>query len=74
MDKTKARASVDFEITHIGLLDAIICTRLPIEEATARLNVESPPGTSHGWRFDGEAKNKAPCPDGQGKTHYRFYC
>lgn len=72
--KDKAKTSVDFEILHIGLVDAIICTRLPIEEATTRLNRESPSGISHPWSFDGEVANQSPCPDGQGKTHYRLFC
>ena len=71
---TKAKPSIDFEILHIGLCDAVICTRLPIDEAAARLNRESPSGVSHPWSFDGEASNHFPCPDGQGKTHYRLFC
>ena len=55
-------------------IDAVICTRLPIDEAAARLNRESPSGVSHPWSFDGEASNQSPCPDGQGKTHYRLFC
>jgi len=72
--KAKAKPSVDFEILHIGLCDTVICTRLPIEEASARLNRESPSGASHPWAFDGKAPNQNPCPDGQGKTHYRLFC
>jgi len=71
---TKAKPSVDFEILHVGLCDAVICSRLPIEEATAKLNRESPSGVSHRWEFDGEPLNQSPCPDGQGKTHYRLFC
>ena len=72
--KDKAKPSVDFEILHVSLVNAVICTRLPIEEASARLNRESPSGVSHRWEFDGEASNQSPCPDGQGKTHYRLFC
>ena len=71
---TKANPSVDFQILHIGLCDTVICTRLLIEEASARLNRESPSGVSHPWEFDGEATSQSPCPDGQGKTHYRLFC
>ena len=71
---TKAKPSVDFEILHIGICDAVICTRLPIEEATAKLNRESPSGIKSKWLFDGDAVNKSSCPDGQGKTHYRLFC
>lgn len=72
--RDKAKPSVDFEILHIGLVDAVICTRLPIEEVTRRLNMESPSGISSQWSFDGEATNQLPCPDGQGKTHYHLFC
>ena len=72
MNKGKAKPSVDFEILHIGICDAVICTRLPIEEATSRLNRESPTGIGK-WRFEGDA-SKTPCPDGQGKTHYHLFC
>ena len=76
MSKTadQAKQSVDFEILGIGLVDLVICTRLPIEEAVSRANIEHPSGVSHAWFFDGEAKNQSPCPDGQGKTHYRLFC
>ena len=72
--KDKAKPSIDFEVLHIGLCDAVICTRLPIKEATIRLNRESPTGSSHRWTFDRRASNQSPCPDGQGKTHYRLFC
>ena len=71
---TKARPEIDFEVLHIGICDAVICTRLPIEEAVARLNKESPTGIGSKWRFDGDDGEQAPCPDGQGKTHYRLFC
>jgi hypothetical protein len=73
-DNTKARPSVDFEILHVGMCDAAICTRLPIDKAIKRLNMESPSGTSLHWSFDGKKSNKVPCPDEQGKTHYRLFC
>lgn len=72
--KDKAKLGVDFEILQTGIVDSVICTRLPIEEATKRLNAESPTGTSHPWFYDGKDLNHNPCPDGQGKTHYRLFC
>ncbi len=71
---TKADPTKDFQICHIGFLDAVICTNLPIEEAQARLRIESPVGTRSNWTFDGKPENQVPCPDGQGKTHYRLFC
>lgn len=72
--KERAKPSVDFEILHIGLCDIVICSRLPIEEATERVNKESPSGVSHPWSSNGGDCNQSPCPDGQGKTHYRLFC
>lgn len=72
--KNKAKATIDFEILHIGICDAVICIRLPIEEAVAKLNRESPTGIGSKWRYDGGAGEHEPCPDGQGKTHYRLFC
>lgn len=72
--KDKAKQEVDFEILQVGLTAAVICTRLPIEEATGKLNAQSPTGISSPWSFDGDADNQFPCPDGQGKTHYRLFC
>jgi hypothetical protein len=71
---SKARPEIDFEILHIGICDAVICTRLPIEEATRRLNMERPTGIRSCWQFDEKNANKSACPDGQGKTHYRLFC
>jgi len=71
---TRANPSLDFEVLHVGLVNAVICTRLPIEEATSILNREHPTGINSKWAFDGDEKNKTPCPDGQGKTHYRMLC
>ena len=74
LKRTKAIESVDFEILYTGICDAIICTRLPIKEATARLNLESPTGIRSRWTFNSKKSEKMPCPDGQGKTHYRLFC
>lgn len=74
IDETKANPSVDFQILHVDLLYAVICTRLPIDEAIKRLNTASPTGIKSGWSFDGKESNKNPCPDGQNKTHYRLFC
>lgn len=71
---TKANLAIDFEILHVDLIYAVICTRLPIDEATERLNIASPTGIHSQWKFDGKKSNKSPCPDGQNKTHYRLFC
>jgi len=71
---TKADPTADFQIIHAGLIDVAICTSLPIDEATKRLNIELPTGIHSQWTFDGEETNKCPCPDDQNKTHYRLFC
>ena len=71
---TKAKPSVDFEVLHVGLVDAVICTRLPLDEAIKRLNIENPTGIHSQWAWVEEQSIKSPCPDGQGKTHYRLFC
>jgi hypothetical protein len=71
---TKANPSLDFEILHVGICDAVICTRLSIDEATKRLNAHHPTGIHSHWSFDEKKSNKCPCPDGQGKTHYHLFC
>ena len=69
--KDKANPELDFEILHTGLVETIICTSLPIEEALRRVG---PSGTSGGWQYEDKSENNCPCPDGQGKTHYRLIC
>lgn len=72
--KDKANLKIDFEILHIGLCDAVICTRLPIDDAVKRCNAESPTGIGSRWSFDGKSVNQNPCPYGQGKIHYHLFC
>ncbi len=75
--KQKEKTKESFYILKVGLVGAIICTNLPIEEATRRLNMGSPTGISSRWELSEEEKgspNHAPCPDYPGNTHYRFNC
>jgi len=69
--KGKANPKADIEFLHVGLVDMAICTRLSIEEALRRVG---PSGTSGGWQYEDKEANHSPCPDGQGKTHYRLIC
>ncbi len=39
----------DFTLLREGILFSLICTSLPIEEATDRMNRLHPAGTEHGW-------------------------
>jgi hypothetical protein len=72
----------DFCAYTVGVAYASVCTSLPIEEATRRLNAEHPTGIDHGWSLsddatfaDGIHPNPCPChlkPDTH--THYLFSC
>ncbi len=77
--KTQAPQKVDgdFYILKVGLVGAFICTSLPIEEATGRLNSASPTGIGSRWCLSEEEEgrpNHAPCPDNPNNTHYAFNC
>ena len=75
--KVEQKVDGDFYILNVGLVGAIICTNLPIEEATNRLNSASPTGISSRWQLSEEEKgspNHAPCPDNPNNTHYAFNC
>ena len=67
----------DFYILNVGLVGAVICTSLPIVEATNRLNSASPTGIGSRWALSDEEEghpNHAPCPDNPKNTHYAFNC
>lgn len=72
----------DFEVYSVYICYASVCTRLSVEEATAKLNGLHPTGISSEWRFaDDETEfadgtpNPHPCkhrPDTH--MHYLFVC
>lgn len=71
----------DFIAYAVGLCCASVCTSLPIEEATKRLNTEHPTGVTSLWEpskdptFSGGQSNPCPCdqhPDTH--KHYLFNC
>ena len=75
--KTTQKVDGDFYILNVGLVGAVICTSLPIEEATSRINSASPTGIGSMWRLSEEEEgcpNHAPCPDNPNNTHYAFNC
>jgi hypothetical protein len=51
---TATEPETDFYVLAWGLVAATVCTSLPIEDATKRLNLELPTGISSRW---------APAPD-----------
>ena len=69
----------DFTIMRWGLVYASVCTSLPREEATQRLNVELPTGVGP-WHpapdafFAGGQTNPCPCEQVPERTHYLYSC
>ena len=68
----------DFVAYAVGLVMASACTRLPDEQATHRMDIESP--ALHGWRIADEpfrdgTPNGSPCPDNPTThRHLLFEC
>jgi hypothetical protein len=69
-----------FTTYSVGLVSASVCTDLPIEEATERLNDEHPTGIDSRWQpsdeptFSGGQPQPCPCNIDPSLTHYLFYC
>jgi len=65
-------------IIRAGICYAIVCTDMTDKEAiTAKINRDSPTGTSHPWTLcedTQEEKNPRPCSDTPGNFHYFFEC
>ena len=71
----------EFTAYAIGFVSASVCSSLPIEETTERLNAEHPTGISSRWQlsdeptFSGGEPNPCACnrwPDTH--KHYLFEC
>lgn len=73
--------SAEFMPYSVGLVAASVCTSLPIEQATQRLNESHPTGVSP-WHLsddktfaDGNTANGSACPDHpETHKHYLFNC
>lgn len=69
-----------FEAYAVGLVCASVCTDLPLDAATARLNHDYPTGISSPWEPSQDATfadgqpNPCPCDETPGRTHYLFNC
>ena len=70
----------DFIAYAVGLVSASVCTSLPIDEATERLNREYPTGLSHGWQpstdeaFATGEPQPGPCEQSADRKHCLFHC
>jgi hypothetical protein len=69
----------DFTVYGQGVFCASVCTSLPLEEATRRMNAENPSGTENGWNksedvtFRCGEPNPCTCPDHPAThKHYLF--
>jgi len=69
----------EFLVRMVSICQYIVCSSLPIEEVTRRLNQEHPTGLSHSWELSDEypdgSPNPSPCNENP-KTHkhYLFEC
>lgn len=62
-----------------GICFASVCSDLPLEDVTDRLNADHPTGTRSRWHkadddFQGGTSNPCPCPAGAGRRHWLFVC
>ena len=70
----------EFEAYGVGICNASVCTSLPIDEATSRLNAIHPTGVSSKWKpsedknFASGETNPCACPDHPGNQHILFNC
>lgn len=71
--KTKEKET--FFNANVSLLFAGVCTNLSPEDATAKLNSESPAGTRNGWALaEDHPLQASQCPDRADCKHYIFEC
>lgn len=73
--------SNEFTAYSVGIVSASVCTSLPVEAATARLNQEHPTGISSKWElskdttFAGGEPMPCICPDHpETHKHLLFNC
>jgi hypothetical protein len=71
---------MEFEIYSQGVVHASVCTSLPLDVATERLNQEYPAGGTLKWApsedptFAGGQPNPCSCTVHEGNQHYLFNC
>ncbi len=79
--KTVTASDYDFVVYSEGMVCTSVCTNMPLDMATERLNAERPTGISSKWHlsqdkaFSGGQENPCPC-DRHPLTHkhYLFNC
>lgn len=70
----------EFYTYAVGMCCSSVCSSLPVEEVTARLNRESPTGIESQWTHSAESfmdgtPNPCPCHDSPDThQHYLFVC
>ncbi len=77
--KKPAVAPSFFTLGSRALVVWAICTNLPMDEAIAHANMQSPTGISSKWqlsedKFPGGTANPHDCPDKPGHKHYLLEC
>jgi hypothetical protein len=62
-------------ITHVGLLDAQVCSEGTYDEALTFIQSVHPAGTSNNWQKNSKGKfAPVTCADHPERTHYMFLC
>ena len=71
---------MEFEVYSIGICNASVCTSLPINEATERLNAAYPTGIASQWKPSTDKYFRSgecighQCPDHKNNKHFLFHC
>lgn len=71
---------MEFQAYSVGLISASVCTSLPIDQATQRLNTAYPTGISSKWQPSEDTHFKCgtpigcQCPDYKDNKHFLFNC
>jgi hypothetical protein len=74
------RVRAHFDVYVMGIVHASVCTDLPVDAATARLNAEHPTGIDSAWQpstdstFLGGQPNPCVCERDPTRKHFLFSC
>lgn len=75
------KAAPEFTVYAAGIVSASVCTSLPPEEISVRMNMLYPTGISSNWglaeepHFSGGEPNPCQCPDHPDThKHYLLHC
>jgi hypothetical protein len=77
----QTKTDTEFYVLKVGMVAALVCTRLPVREATKRLNQQSPTGINSRWsraakgrKFTTGEENGVACDEVAGNRHWIYTC